>query len=550
MDGQPAARSQDGIYRLQRDCSDRTANLERDDELSGASSRSILLSAFQDSRKRVWTVTSDSVHVVETASGVNEYVNDLSFEKEHLSIVEVEEDGIVWMSVGDRLLRYDHRIVTNEKASFAPIVKSVSNVGSGQRIADVRGQPSLRYDDNDLLLEYSAPIYSNSRNLTYSHFLEGRENRWSDWSSENAVTFTNLREGAYTFRVKARNDFGTETPEARFSFVILPPWYRTAWAYIAYVLAIGIFGFLSTKYYQLAVANRKAKEQALELAREKVVNEKLQEANEQLQVVNERLTEVNTLKDEFLATTSHELRTPITAIQGYAAILKDELSGPHAEFADIIDSSSERLMRTLNAVLDLAKLRSGAVDLFPVVTHLQDFCLNVMSAYGDQAVQKEIAIVQDFTDEDLYTYIDQYSLRNIISNILDNAIKFSDGGSVTVSIARENKSAVITIADEGVGIADEFLPFVFEEFRQESETLSREQEGSGLGLAIASRMVDLVDGSIEVNSTLGVGTTIRLTFDLTLDHSLPVEQVDAAKQDREPMSRAHTHESKRTGKTA
>lgn len=545
LGGEPIVRSLDGVYRFSNGCSDRGSVLVRDDLLSPNGQGAVLLATAQGDGSDVWVVTNDTVFVADTETKARATIPELSFEKEPLSIMRIEDDGIVWFSVGDRLLRYNPNLVSNDRASFRPIIESVANIGTNELLVSGRmkpiqsvwGVPRLENEANDLFIDYSAPIFTNRDHLRYSHYLEGRSSEWSGWSETSSATFTNLREGEYTFRVKARNDFGKETPEATFSFVILPPWYRTTWAYFAYLLGFCVIGFLSTKYYQLAVANRKAKEQAIELAREKEVNEKLQEANSQLHVVNERLTEVNALKDEFLATTSHELRTPITAIQGYASILKEELDGPHAEFADIIDSSSKRLMQTLNAVLDLAKLRSGAVDLFPVGTDLQDFCASLIDGFRAKASTKNIAIQADFPADPIQLTIDQYSLKNILSNVLDNSIKFSDGGTINVSILTQQDQAIIRIADEGVGVNPEFLPFVFDEFRQESDTLSREQEGSGLGLSIASRMVDLNDGSITIESEKNVGTTVTVAFKLMAE-SVASDASSAPKPDREPIGRS------------
>jgi signal transduction histidine kinase len=483
------------------------------------------------------------VRISESVGGIQIAAEYESPKQKSSSRLFAEADSTVWMSSGETLLRYSTSKGGIDLDGLTPIVNSVSSVGSDSmlvsgslaEISNLGDNLSFLYRANDIEIEYSSIVPGDNKSLTYSHHLDGRSKSWSAWSSQKSVTFTNLREGKYTFRVKARNDFGKETPEASFSFVILPPWYRTTLAYIAYLLSIGIFGFLSTKYYQLAVANRKAKEQAIELAREKVVNEKLQEANYQLHVVNERLTVVNALKDEFLATTSHELRTPITAIQGYAAILKEELDGPHSEFADIIDSSSQRLMSTLNAVLDLAKLRSGAIDLFPVDTNLQEFCAAILDAHREKAAAKQLVLETNFTTEELRICIDQYSLRIIVSNVLDNAIKFSDTGIIRLSIDHQDHMAVVTIQDEGIGIGPEFLPHVFDEFRQESETLSRERDGSGLGLSIASRMMDLLNGAIDVQSQVGIGTVVKLSFQFQLQDTKLVRE-----SDRQALSRDHT----------
>ena len=546
--------SPDGLYRPLRAHAGQVEGFVRDSILTGSFDwrERPLLDATADARGNLWLVFPDRIRVVDSLGlpvDAKE-VSQLTFLRERSARIFIDSD-VILLSSGDELFRMDRSLgESRTRPPWSPQIERISS-GNQAKVLFPAGQSvdfgSLPFSSNDLSFEFTVPLFTRGGQVLYSTRLDGELPKWTDFISERRATFTNLREGTYTFRVKARNDFGDETPEASFTFTILPPWYRTVWAYLAYLIGVAILGVVSTKYYQLAVASRRAKEQAIELARERVLNEKLQEANDRLHLLNNRLTEVNALKDEFLATTSHELRTPITAIQGYAAILREELEGPQSEFAEIIDVSSRRLMQTLNAVLDLARLRSGAVDLFPVPTDLREFTASVVDAFEDKALEKSLAVERDFGADDLRILIDQYSLRNILSNVVDNAIKFSESGTVTVRLRREADAAIVEVSDEGVGVDADFLPFVYDEFRQESKTLSRERDGSGLGLSIVSRTVDLVGGSIDIRSQKDLGTTVTLTFDLSLDvpsepndpdHSEAVRSV----RDRLPVAR-HTDNS-------
>src|SRR5690606_35845585 len=146
-----------------------------------------------------------------------------------------------------------------------------------------------------------------------------------------------LREGTYRFRVRAVNGQGIHSAESVLAFRILPPWYRT-WGSFSLCLVMCVSALVLVKRYLEAIEEgKKAQQEAVELARERMVNERLQEANR-------RLEEANKLKDEFLANTSHELRTPLTAILGFTSIMKDETDGHHREFLELISSNGERLL--------------------------------------------------------------------------------------------------------------------------------------------------------------------------------------------------------------
>ena len=176
----------------------------------------------------------------------------------------------------------------------------------------------LPYEGNDLRFSFAAPLLNTTLENEYQWYLEGRDSGWSDWSPATYKTYTNLRPGTYQFRVRARNGLHGPSNEAVYAFTILPPWYLTWWAYGLYgVLAVGLV-LGARHYHRIVRENRRAQEQARELARERVANERLKQANETLK-------QANRLKDELLANTSHELRTPLTAILGFTSILREEL---------------------------------------------------------------------------------------------------------------------------------------------------------------------------------------------------------------------------------
>ena len=454
------------------------------DTLVSADLGNPILDVSEDTNGALWLLRKHDAFIrVGDSSWVE--IPSLRFPRETIGSIYFDDD-IAWISSGNTLYRFDPKLDKRIVPSFPPIVRRVSSIGSDSTIfhgyeRDGVEPPKLEYSDNDVHFAFSAPIYYGHDHTAYSYRLEGRDQDWSEWTTSTIAEYTNLREGSYSFRIRARNVYGNESPEGEFTFSILPPWYRTWWAYLMYVAGCAVVVGLSVRYYRMTVAHRRAVEQEKELRAERVFNERLRYANEKLKTANNRLVEVNNLKDEFLATTSHELRTPITAIQGYANILKEELAEPHREFAEIIDNSSQRLMRTLNSVLDLAKLRSGTIDVNLAVIHLATVVGQTVEPFLENAREKGLSVRTECEDS-IHVMADQYLLKNILTNIVDNAVKFSDAGTITISATPLNGMASISIADQGIGIDDDFIPQIFDEFKQESGGLSREHGGTGLGL--------------------------------------------------------------------
>jgi len=232
---------------------------------------------------------------------------------------------------------------------------------------------------------------------------------------------------------------------------------------------------------------------------------------EQLRDAKQEAEEASRLKSALLANMSHEIRTPLTSIIGFSGVLADNLSGSNARYARLAHQSGRRLMDTLDSVLRLSKLEAGIVDLD---SEQMDLVAEVRQTLDLHRPQAETAAVEfQFAPsvESLPLQGSPTAVKRILSNLLNNALKFTpSGGAVTVRVHDTESAAVLTIEDTGVGIGDDFQPRVFDAFTQESQGLQREHEGSGLGLSIVQRLVDLLGGSIELESTKGEGTRVRV----------------------------------------
>ena len=230
---------------------------------------------------------------------------------------------------------------------------------------------------------------------------------------------------------------------------------------------------------------------------------------QELVAAKEQAEEMNRLKSAFLANMSHEIRTPLTSIIGFADLIgaSPESAG---EFAGLIQRSGKRLLWTLNSVLDLAQLEAGALELSTERVDLRAEVQHVLEQFQPQAQQKGIALRLDSPDAVVYGVVDRAAFSRAVTNLVSNAVKFTDDGHVTAALHSVDAVVELRVIDTGIGIGADFLEKVFDEFRQESSGAARTHEGSGLGLTITRRLIELMDGTIAVDSTRGEGTTFTV----------------------------------------
>jgi len=254
---------------------------------------------------------------------------------------------------------------------------------------------------------------------------------------------------------------------------------------------------------------------------------------EALIAAREHAEELARNKSTFLANMSHEIRTPLTGIIGFAGVLGEEVGEEHREFAHLIKRSGRRLLETINSVLDLAQLESEGLEPAPEPLDLTDEARQAVLLLSPLAEEKGLALDLHTGEDPVMVSADPTCLHRVFNNIVGNAIKFTEEGEVTVTVRTEDERAHIEVRDTGVGIDAEFLPHLFNEFRQEVKKSDR--EGSGLGLAITKKLVEFMDGTVSVESAKGEGSAFTITFPLigTAAHS-PKKQPRSAENDDTP----------------
>ncbi|MBI4466740.1 MAG: response regulator [Acidobacteria bacterium] len=249
--------------------------------------------------------------------------------------------------------------------------------------------------------------------------------------------------------------------------------------------------------------------------------QELRQLNQRLEAANLELAELSRVKDEFLAHTSHELRTPLNSILGFTKLILDGLCQSREEERELLRDvfeSAQHLLGIVNDILDIAKIEAGKLKLTLGRVELRPLFEQVLAVVAVQAEEKQLKVVDETTGQTLPALrADENRLRQVLINLLGNAVKFTDRGWVTLRADAERVAGhlVVEVQDTGIGIPPEKQADLFEKFKQVDTSFTRRHGGSGLGLAISRRLVEMMGGRIELESPgQGLGTTVRFSIPL------------------------------------
>ncbi|GAX40526.1 multi-sensor hybrid histidine kinase [Tolypothrix sp. NIES-4075] len=230
-------------------------------------------------------------------------------------------------------------------------------------------------------------------------------------------------------------------------------------------------------------------------------------------------------KSEFLATMSHELRTPLNAIMGLSQLLQQKIVGTlndkQEEYVNYIYSSGEQLLALINDILDLSRVEAGKEELTLLPLQVQDICNSVISTVCDRALEKKLQLTTEIYPEADVCIADERRIKQMLLNLLTNAIKFTPAGKVSLTVKKVPQGMMFTVSDTGIGIDSSQFQFLFEPFKQLDSRLNREYEGTGLGLALTRKLARMHGGDVTVESTLGEGSQFMLFLPNQIHHSAP-----------------------------
>ncbi|HXE14099.1 MAG TPA: two-component regulator propeller domain-containing protein [Bryobacteraceae bacterium] len=432
-----------------------------------------------------------------------------------------DHDGRLWFATMGGLAVIDPALI-NRHAPLAPVLIE-SIVANGK---DIKGRSSsdikIGPGKGDIRFSYTVPMFRDPEQVRFEYKLNGYNSTWIDADTRRTVDYTNLSPGAYTFLVRARMPDGRISELSHPLTIRFKPhfWQRI---YVGILLGLALFGLLFAIYH-LRVRQMRQRSRALEA--------KIAERTAALQAATIAAESAAEAKSAFLANMSHEIRTPLNAVIAMTGLLLDRptLASEDRDCVQTIRMSGNALLSIVNSVLDFSKIESGKLEILHEPFELRRSVEEAIEIVQPQASAKRLPVRFSIADNIPNRWIgDAGRLRQVLVNLLGNAVKFTDSGSIDVSvmvdpstISGRSRRIRFSVRDTGIGIPPDLFHQLFVSFSQIDNKRTRRHGGTGLGLAICRQLVELMGGTIGVESAPGKGSDFKFdivaeTSDMSLD---------------------------------
>lgn len=491
-----------------------------------------------DSQGNLWMVTQ--VGVLKYNPVTNELRefderDGLSGARYFVNLATQSDNGTIFISSRGGIHYFDPSRISDDPLTSKTVLTNFEVLGAPDANYTSLAQNNtvaLAPDENYVRFDFSTVDLLNGRQIRYRYKLEGLDEQWIDNGTSNTVVYSNLRGGNYHFRVRPviKNDM-LYKDELVVGVQIATPLWRQAWMIVLYaVLMLFIIG-----YY---IRYRQARHDKEILRQKRFVSEleqQVAEKTKKIQYESDKLIEANKVKSQFLANMSHEIRTPLTAVMGLSEsiIQGDVPSKDVTGEVGRIHNQSRHLLTLLNDILDVTKIEENKLELEPYHLDIGALLNEINDLFVSHAAAKKLqfSIVKQLP-ANLIVHVDGLRLKQVLINLISNALKFTEQGHVTVIISQQESLLLFNVVDTGIGMSAKQLENVFDVFTQADSSINRRFGGSGLGLALSRKLVSMMGGELQAKSELDKGSIF--TF------SIPVTITNSASDPRETASNLET----------
>jgi signal transduction histidine kinase/ligand-binding sensor domain-containing protein/DNA-binding response OmpR family regulator len=388
----------------------------------------------------------------------------------------------------------------------------------------------LPYNDAVLSIDFAALEYSAPEKIVYSYFLEGWDRNWNNSGNLKTANYTRLSEGSYKFHIKSTNIDGEwNNKDVVIRIVVLPPWYRSWWAIIGYLLIAGsllyIFWLYRTRQtrlkYEIELARVSIEKEKMEKEKHRAEYEKEKTVREAEHMINEKEKELNARRLDFFTSITHEFRTPLTLIINPVKDLLQKYRNNNGKTEDmtIVYRNARRLLSLVDQLLFFRKTDTGIDKLRPSRLNFYIVCYEVYLCFVQQAKLRNIRYNFVCDNQEMEIYADREKMEIVLYNLLSNALKYTaDNGSIEFKITETVEEVEVTVMDTGTGIPADAGEKLFDKFYQAKGPGVQTKPGFGIGLFLVKQLVDLHKGSVSYESILEKGTTFRVVFKKGKEH--------------------------------